>query len=281
MGFLSNLAQDKVGIVFGCVMLGFVVLAVIAPWITPYDPYKTSLRETLMPPSKNHIFGTDQFGRDILSRTILATQVSLKIAGVSVVAGLSLGTFIGILAGFRGGMIETLIMRATDILLVFPPIMLAILVVAVVGPNESGVILALSSYVIPQFIRLARGLTLSTKGALYVEASRAIGAGTGRILAFHILPNIFAPLIVQGTVTLPVLVLTESALSYLGLGVQPPVPEWGQMLKQAKDWLQVAPHMLMGPSAFLFLFVLSSNMLGDTIQIFINPRLRKRRLRVV
>ena len=179
--------------------------------------------------------------------------------------------------GTGGGRIESVVMRITDMLLVFPTIMLAIVVVTVAGPTENGVILALGLSQLPQFIRIARGVTLSVKEELYVEAAIAAGSGWFHILVRHIWPNISTPIIVQATLTLPIFVLNASALSYLGLGVQPPTPEWGQMLNEAKDFLLPSPYLIVGPAIALFLFVLSANLVGDTFQETLNPKLKKRK----
>jgi ABC-type dipeptide/oligopeptide/nickel transport system permease subunit len=275
MGIVRKLLRDKVGLACLCIVFAFVGVAAVAPWIMPYDPYKTNLRAAFGVPSRQHFLGTDQFGRDILSRTILGTRITLRVVSVAISVACVIGIPLGMLVGFRGGKLESFVMRATDILLVLPPILLAIVISAVLGPAEYGVILALTIFTVPQIIRLTRGVTLQTRDHLYVEAARAQGAGTARILFRHILPNISAPIVVNATVALPTLVLTASALSYLGLGVQPPHPEWGQMLNTAKDFLRTAPHLLIGPGVALFVFVFSVNMLGDAAQGIINPRLRK------
>lgn len=277
MEFLRRYCRDKTGVFFGLILLFLYVVALTAQWITPSDPFKINLRAGFEPPSAEHWFGTDQFGRDMLSRVILATQVTAKVTGLAILFALISGVPIGMFVGYRGGWIESVVMRMTDMLLIFPTIMLAIVVVAVAGASENGVILALGLSQFPQFIRIARGVTLSVKEELYVEASIAAGSGWFHILVHHIWPNIATPIIVQATLTLPVFVLNASALSYLGLGVQPPTPEWGQMLNEAKDFLLPSPYLIVGPAIALFLFVLSANMVGDTFQETLNPKLKKRK----
>jgi peptide/nickel transport system permease protein len=277
MDFARRFFRDRVGFFFGVILFLIYFVAATAQWITPDDPFATSLRRGFKPPSAQHWFGTDQFGRDVLSRVILATQVTAKITGAAILFALIAGVPLGMLVGYMGGILESIVMRLTDILLIFPTIMLAIVVVAVAGPSENGVIIALGLSRAPQFIRIARGVTLAIKEELYVEASIAAGSGRLNILVHHIWPNISAPIIVQATLTLPVFVLTASALSYLGLGVQPPMPEWGQMLNEAKDFLYNAPYLIVGPAIALFLFVLSANMVGDTLQEILNPKLKKRK----
>lgn len=277
MEFLRRYCRDRMGVFFGLILLFFYVVALTAQWITPSDPFKINLRAGFEPPSAEHWFGTDQFGRDMLSRVILATQVTAKVTGLAILFALISGVPIGMFVGYRGGWIESVVMRITDMLLIFPTIMLAIVVVAVAGASENGVILALGLSQFPQFIRIARGVTLSVKEELYVEASIAAGSGWFHILVHHIWPNIATPIIVQATLTLPIFVLNASALSYLGLGVQPPTPEWGQMLNEAKDFLLPSPYLIVGPAIALFLFVLSANLVGDTFQETLNPKLKKRK----
>jgi peptide/nickel transport system permease protein len=277
MGFLRRFRRDKVGVVFGLILLALYGVALSAQWITPYDPFDTNLRKVFNPPSFEHWFGTDQFGRDLLSRVVLATQVTAKVTGAAILFALITGVPLGMLVGYLGGWLESVVMRITDMLLIFPIIMLAIVIVVIAGPSENGVIVALGLSQTPQFIRIARGVTLSTRQELYIEAAVAAGAGSGNILLRHVWPNISTPIIVQATLTLPIFVLNASALSYLGLGVQPPTPEWGQMLNEAKDFLLTSPYLIIGPAVALFLFVLSANLVGDALQETLNPKLVKRK----
>jgi peptide/nickel transport system permease protein len=277
MDFLKRYCRDKTGLFFGLILLFLYFVGFTAQWITPEDPFATNLRLGFGSPSWTHWFGTDQFGRDILSRVILATQVTVKITGAAIVFAVVTGVPIGMFVGYLGGRLEAVVMRVTDMLLIFPIMMLAIVVVVVAGPSENGVIIALGLSQSPQFIRLARGVTLSIREELYVEAAIAAGSGWFHILLRHIWPNISTPVIVQATLTLPVFVLNASALSYLGLGVQPPTPEWGQMLNDAKEFMLTAPHLLLGPCIALFLFVLAANLVGDTLQETLNPKLNKKK----
>lgn len=279
MGFLRRFALDRVGLVFGFVLLGLAFVALTAHWITPYDPFAISLRQGMRPPSWTNWLGTDQFGRDVFSRVLLATQVTSKIAVASILFAVLIGVPVGMFVGYRGGILEAIVMRITDILLIFPIILVAIVIVVIAGPSEKGVVIALGLSQMPQFVRIARGVTLSIKEELYVEAAIAAGASTSNILARHIWPNISAPIVVQATLTLPVFVLNTAALSYLGLGVQPPNPEWGQMLNEAKEVLSSAPYLIIGPSVALFLSVLSANLVGDALQETLNPKLKGRRLK--
>lgn len=276
MDFLKRFSRDRVGLFFGIVLVLIYLVALTAHWITPYDPLQTDLRKVLQPPSREHWLGTDQFGRDLLSRVILATQVTVRVTGLAILFAVVTGVPIGMLAGFVGGWLDGLVMRITDMLLIFPIIMLAIVLVVIIGPTENGVIFALGISQMPQFIRVARGVTLSVKEELYIEAAVAAGAGRRYILRRHVWPNISTPIIVQASLTLPVFVLNASALSYLGLGVQPPTPEWGQMLNESIAFIFTAPHLMIGPTIALFLFTLAANLVGDALQETINPRLKKR-----
>jgi peptide/nickel transport system permease protein len=271
---MMPILHDRWRVVLFCVLAGFATVGLAGPWLTPYDPYDLQLRKAFAPPSAAHLFGTDQFGRDVASRTMLATTVTMRITLTATIAALAVGVPLGMFAGYLGGRVDGAAMRMTDLLLIFPPILLAIIVVAIVGPNENGVILALGVYATPQFIRLARASTLTVKQQLYVEASVALGCSRAEVVFRDIWPNISAPVITQATLMVPALVLSSSALSFLGLGVQPPTPEWGAMLSEARNFLRHAPHLAIGPGLALFAFVLASSLLGDSIQAASDPRTR-------
>jgi peptide/nickel transport system permease protein len=279
MDILRRFTRDRVGLFFGIVLAGFYVVALTASWITPADPFETNLSEGLQPPSAAHWFGTDQFGRDTLSRVILATQVTARITTISLLFSLVIGVPIGMVVGYVGGLADAIVMRVTDMLLIFPTIMIAIIIVVVVGPSQSGVVIALGLSQLPNFIRIARSAALSVRQELYVEAAVAAGAGWPDILLRHVLHNISSPIIVKSTLALPGFVLGASSLSYLGLGVQPPTPEWGQMLHEAKDFLTTAPYLIVGPAVALSAFVLSANMAGDSLNESLDPKLSGRRVR--
>jgi peptide/nickel transport system permease protein len=271
---MTQILRDRWRLFLLSVLAAFAAVGIAGRWMTPYDPYELQLRNAFAAPSASHPFGTDQFGRDIASRTMLATAVTMKITMTAILAALIVGVPLGMFAGYVGGRADGVAMRLTDLLLIFPPILLAIVVVSIVGPDENGVILALGMYATPQFIRIARGSTLSVKQQLYVEASVALGCSRAAIIVRDIWPNISAPVIAQGTLMLPVLVLSSSSLTFLGLGVQPPTPEWGAMLSEARNFLRHAPHLVIGPGLALFAFVLTSSLLGDSIQAVIDPRAR-------
>jgi peptide/nickel transport system permease protein len=279
MDIVRRFTRDRVGLFFGIVLAGFYIVALTASWITPADPFETNLSEGLQPPSAAHWFGTDQFGRDTLSRVILATQVTARITTISLLFSLVIGVPIGMVVGYVGGLADAIVMRVTDMLLIFPTIMIAIIIVVVVGPSQSGVVIALGLSQLPNFVRIARSAALSVRQELYVEAAIAAGAGWPDILLRHVLHNISSPIIVKSTLALPGFVLGASSLSYLGLGVQPPTPEWGQMLHEAKDFLTTAPYLIVGPAIALSAFVLSANMAGDSLNESLDPKLSGRRVR--
>ena len=277
MRLLRRFARDRVGLAFAVVLVAIYAVALFARALAPEDPLAVNLARGLQTPSWANWLGTDQFGRDVLSRVILATQVSARVTGLAAAFAVAVGVPLGMLCGYLGGWLDSVVMRATDMLLIFPIIMLSIIIVVIAGPTEHGIVVALGLSQAPSFVRIARGVTLAVRQELYVEAAVAAGAGRLSILVHHVWPNIAAPIIVQATLTLPVFVLNASALSYLGLGVQPPTPEWGQMLNEAKEFLITAPHLLIGPAAALILFVLSANLVGDAVQETLDPRLERRR----
>ncbi len=277
LGFLRYLRKDPIALFFCALFFVIVLVGVFGDLLMPFDPFKNNLRAGFRAPDAEYLLGGDQFGRDVLSRVILATRVTLLITGTALAFTILVGVPTGMIVGYFGGWLEAVVMRLTDIILIFPTIMIAIVLVTITGPTVEGVVISLGLAQIPHFIRIARGVTLSVREELYVEAARAVGVRDGYILLRHVWPNIASVVVVQATLTLPVFVLVASSLSYLGLGVQPPTPEWGQMLNEARPYLRNAPHLLIGPGAALFLFVLSSNILGDSLQEYLNPRLRKKR----
>ena len=278
MSLLKLYARDRIGLFFGVIFVAFYIVAVLARWIAPGDPLETNLNEGLLPPSIHHWFGTDQFGRDSLSRVILATQVTLQITTEALLFALLIGVPIGMAVGYGGGLADAIVMRLTDMMLIFPTIMIAIVIVVVVGPSEKGVVIALGLSQLPNFVRIARSATLSVRQESYVEAAIAVGASWPAILFRHVLHNIAAPVIVKATIALPGFVIGASSLSYLGLGVQPPTPEWGQMLNEARNFLTRAPYLIIGPALALSLFVLAANLVGDSLNEALDPKLRSRRL---
>jgi peptide/nickel transport system permease protein len=256
------------------VIVVFIALAVFAPLIVPYDPVATSWTLVRKPPSALHWFGTDDLGRDIFSRVIFGARASLVAGAISVGIALSIGVPFGLLAGYRGGFVDALISRITDAMLACPFLILAIALAAFLGPSLRNAMIAIGISATPVFIRLTRGQTISVKVEDYVEAARAIGNPPWRIALFHILPNILPALLVQATLSIAAAIIAEAALSFLGLGQQPPAPSWGSMLNSAQRFLTNAPWMALWPGFAIFLVVLSFNLIGDGLRDALDPRQR-------
>jgi peptide/nickel transport system permease protein len=254
------------------VVIVFVVLALFAPWISPYDPLQTSWSAVRKAPTAAHWFGTDEIGRDVLSRVIWGTRASLLAGLVSVCISLALGVPIGLLAGYVGRGVDALISRMTDAMLACPFLILAIALAAFLGPSLTNAMIAIGISATPVFIRLTRAQVLAVKVEDYVEAARAVGNSHLRIALRHILPNVVPPLIVQVTLAIAAAVIAEASLSFLGLGQQPPAPSWGSMLNTAKNYIDNAPWMAVWPGISIFLLVLSFNLLGDGLRDALDPR---------
>jgi peptide/nickel transport system permease protein len=263
------------GAVAGLVVIAaFIVLAVFAPLIVPFDPLATSWTLVRKPPSALHWFGSDDLGRDILSRVIFGTRASLLAGAISVGIALSIGVPFGLLAGYRGGFIDALISRITDAMLACPFLILAIALAAFLGPSLGNAMIAVGITTTPVFVRLTRGQTIGVKVEDYIEAARAIGNPRWRIALFHILPNILPALLVQATLSIAAAIIAEAALSFLGLGQQPPSPSWGSMLNAAQRFLTNAPWMALWPGLAIFLVVLSFNLVGDGLRDALDPKSR-------
>lgn len=261
------------GALFGAaVVLGFVILALAAPWIAPFDPVATDWGAIRKAPSETHWFGTDEIGRDVLSRVVWGTQASLLAGVVSVSISLLLGVPIGLAAGFLGGWVDALVSRITDAFLACPFLILAIALAAFLGPSLTNAMIAIGVSATPVFVRLTRGQVMNVKVEDYVEAARAIGNPPWRIALRHVLPNITAPLIVQATLAIASAVIAEASLSFLGLGQQPPAPSWGSMLNTAKNYIDQAPWMAVWPGLAIFGLVLAFNLLGDGLRDALDPR---------
>jgi peptide/nickel transport system permease protein len=256
------------------VVLAFVVLAVAAPWISPYDPVATSWSAVRKAPSAAHWFGTDEIGRDVLSRVVWGTRASLLAGVVSVSISLLLGVPIGLAAGFVGGALDALISRITDAFLACPFLILAIALAAFLGPSLTNAMIAIGVSATPIFVRLTRAQVLNVKVEDYIEAARAVGNPPLRVAVRHVMPNIAAPLIVQATLAIAAAVIAEASLSFLGLGQQPPAPSWGSMLNTAKNYVDNAAWMAIWPGLSIFLLVLSFNLLGDGLRDALDPRQR-------
>jgi len=251
-----------------------VVSAVFAPWLAPRDPGKQSLVEKRTKPGGQFLLGADEFGRDILSRVIYGTRVALLVGTVSVTIALALGVLLGSLAGFLGGWVDAAIMRAIEVLLAFPYLLLAIAIVSALGSGALNTTIAVGIWGAPPVTRIVRGSVLSLKETEYVGAARALGAPALALIARHILPNVLPTVIVYGTLFMANAILVEAALSFLGLGVQPPTPSWGLMVATGRDFLLVAPHIATIPGLAIMVAVLGFNLLGDGLRDALDPRLR-------
>ena len=269
-----RLLKRKGAVVGLVVIVLFILLALSAPLISPYDPIATSWSLVRKPPSALHWFGTDDLGRDILVRTIYGARASLMAGAISVGIALGVGVPLGLLSGYRGGFIDALISRITDAMLACPFLILAIALSAFLGPSLGNAMIAIGISTTPIFIRLTRGLVMNVKVEDYVEAARAMGNPRWRIALFHILPNIMPALLVQATLSIAAAIIAEAALSFLGLGQQPPAPSWGSMLNAAQRFLTNAPWMAIWPGLAIFLVVLSFNLVGDGLRDALDPRAR-------
>jgi peptide/nickel transport system permease protein len=258
------------GVVFGLLMLA----TLLAPWITGYDPIKQDIPARLQTPSLNHLFGTDEFGRDLLTRVLYGGRPVLVTGFLSVLAALVVGVLIGTLAAYRGGWVDDLLMRLMDIMLSFPAILLAILIVAALGAGLVNTILAVAFSMIPTFARLVRSIVLVLVHEPYVSAARAVGASGWQIVAHHIFPNMIPPIMVQATAMLAIAISYAAALSFLGLGVEPPTPDWGQMVSDGQRLVFDAIHIPFFPGLAITLAVLSVNFIGDGLRDHLDPTLR-------
>jgi len=256
------------------VVVAFVIVAIAAPWIAPYDPVATSWGAIRKAPSAAHWFGTDELGRDVLSRVIFGARASLLAGVVSVLISLALGVPIGLAAGYIGSFTDGLISRLTDAMLATPFLILAIAFAAFLGPSLTNAMIAIGISATPIFIRLTRAQVLAVKVEDFVEAARAVGNPHWRIALRHVLPNVVPPLIVQATLAIAAAVIAEASLSFLGLGQQPPAPSWGSMLNTAKNYVDNAAWMAIWPGLSIFLLVLSFNLLGDGLRDALDPRQR-------
>jgi peptide/nickel transport system permease protein len=263
--------------VFGLVVvLAFVLVALLAPWIAPFDPIETSWSRIRKPPSAAHWLGTDENGRDVLSRLIWGARASLMAGVVSVLGAVAIGVPIGLLAGLSGGWLDALLSRIADAMLSVPFLILAIALAAFLGPALENAMLAIAITASPVFVRLARGMALDAKSTDWVEAARALGNPPWRTALVHVLPNIVPPLLVQGTLAIAEAIIAEASLSFLGLGMQPPAPSWGSMLNSAQRFLDGAPWLAIAPGAAIFVVVLAFNLVGDGLRDALDPRAERR-----
>lgn len=266
--------RRRTAVVGAIITATFLAITLLGFWVTPYPPRATDYSHTLAPPSLQHPAGTDDFGRDILSRLIVGARYSLGMGLSAVTLGAAIGSLWGVACAFNGGLFDNISMRIADVLFAFPGILLAIAIVAVLGPGLTNVVIAVGVFSIPTFARLVRAPSLAAMGQEYVSAARAVGAGGARIMFRHLLPTALPPIVVYFTLRIGTAILTASALSFLGLGVLPPTPEWGAMLAAGRLFINVAPQLVIAPGVTISLAVLGFNLLGDGLRDALDPRLR-------
>ncbi|GIN40895.1 ABC transporter permease [Heyndrickxia oleronia] len=272
--FWRKFKKQRLAFISAIFIAILLVLTVIGPYITPYDIAEPDYNHVLEGPSVQHWAGTDPYGRDIFSRIIAGTRISLFVGLFSVMIGAVVGTFLGLISGFYGKWIDGIIMRFCDLLFAFPGILLAIGIIAILGPGLENVIIAVAIFGVPTFARIVRSSTLSIKSSLYVEATRSIGAKPRRIIWKHIFPGTITSIIVNFSMKIGSAILTAASLSFLGLGAQPPSPEWGAMLSGGRDYLNMAPHITLFPGIAIFLTVLAFNLLGDGLRDALDPKIK-------
>jgi ABC-type dipeptide/oligopeptide/nickel transport system permease subunit len=270
----TRLLRNPVAMAGGAVVIALILVAIVAPYVAPYDPVHQDLANSLAGPSMKHLAGTDVHGRDIFSRIIHGTRISLRIGFLGMLLGCVGGVVLGLVAGYYGGWADTVIMRLMDVQLAFPGLLVAICIIAVIGPGLENVILAVGIFSVPLFARVTRGQILSLKEQEFIVAARMMGAQDGRIMLNHLLPNAVAPLLVLCTLRIATAILTAASLSFLGLGAQPPIPEWGAMLSDGRAYLSIAPHVATTPGLAILITVLAFNLLGDGLRDALDPRLK-------
>lgn len=271
---IRSFMRNKTAVVGFAIVVFFIILALLAPLISPYDYKAQVLSERLQAPSATHWFGTDDLGRDILTRTLYGARISLWVGFVSVIGSIIIGTFLGILAGFYGRWVDMIISRVFDILLAFPAILLAIAIVAILGPSLQNALYAIAIVNIPTYGRLVRSRVLSLRQEEFITAARATGVRDARILFRHILPNSLTPIIVQGTLGVATAIIEAAGLGFLGMGAQPPEPEWGKMLSDSRQFIQTAPWTVIFPGVSILLTSLGFNLMGDGLRDTFDPRMK-------
>ncbi len=271
-----RLRRDKMAVAGAVILLVAASVSLLAPLLAPHDPIEINLSQRLLPPgTAGYLLGTDQLGRDILSRLIWGGRISLLIGFSAVMLAMGLGVIVGLLAGYFGGKTDSVVMRFIDILMAFPAILLAITIVASLGPGLRNSMIAVSIVGIPYYARIVRGSVLSLREQEFIQAARVIGGSHRRIITRHIFPNTLAPLIVAATLDVGWFIMAAAGLSFLGLGAQPPTPEWGVMLSEGRQFIRNAPHLSILPGTAIFLVVLALNFLGDGLRDALDPRLRE------
>ena len=272
--FFKKFLQRKTAVASAVFLLLPLIVAVVGPGMAPYDPAAPDYENLLTGPSAAHLLGTDEYGRDVLSRLMAGTQLTLGVSLSSVIIGAAIGTVLGVLAGYYGGILETLVMRGSDVLFAFPDILLAIAIVAMIGPGIINVVIAVAVFTIPSFARIMRSATLSVKESLYVEVARSIGCKNGRILSRYVFPGTVQSMIVNFTMRVGTAILAAASLSFLGFGANVSEPDWGAMLTSGRNYIGVASHLVYFPGLLIFLTVLAFNLLGDGLRDTLDPKIK-------
>ncbi len=272
MKALRKFAANPLSIIGAVLLVASVIGAIFAPQLAGFDPMKMSIPDRLASPSWEHLFGTDIYGRDVLSRVLHGSRVSLGVAVVASLLALTSGTLLGVVAGLARGTVDNVLMRVTDVLLAFPSLLLAIGISAALGTGETSIVLALWFVYLPRFARLSRAAVLQVRDLDFVSAAQALGARTGRITLKHVAPSIISPLAVQASVYFSEMILAEAALSFLGLGTPPPTPSWGNILSEGRDFMRLAPWISVFPGVAILLTVLGVNLMGDALRDTLDPR---------
>jgi peptide/nickel transport system permease protein len=270
--FWRLFVRNRLALFGAMIIMALFVSALFAPMISPYDPVKSNIRERLTGPSVDHFFGTDDLGRDIFSRIVHGSRISLQVGLVSVSIATAVGMLLGVLAGYFGGWVDTIAMRLMDVMFAFPGVLLAIAIMAVLGPSTTNVMIAIGIVYIPIFARITRGSVLTVRNRDFVEAAYCVGLRPGRIIFRHILPNALDAVIVQVSLAAAFAILAEAALSFLGLGTQPPAPSWGSMLSFGRQYMLEAPWWTIFPGLAIFLTVLALHLIGDGLRDALDPR---------
>ena len=273
---LRTFLRNRTSLIGVSISLFMVILAIMAPWISPYDPLKQNVYHRLTPPEKIHFLGTDEYGRDVLTRTFHGVRVSLLVGVISISLAMTIGTLMGIIAGFKGGKIEATLMRFQDILMSFPDEVFGVMVMIVLGPGMVNVILAITILMIPRFARMGHAPTLAIKEMDFISSAKAIGASNPRIIIRHIVPNIFGEILVMGTLWLGTAIRLEASLSFLGVGVPPPTPTLGNMVRVGVDFLALAPWISVFAGLAILVLVFGFNLFGDGMRDITDPKLYTR-----
>jgi len=269
-----RLLKNRRAVVGGILLLIIILMAIFAPFVAPYDPVKQNIRNRLQGPSREHILGTDQFGRDTFSRVVYGARISLRVGFSAILIAVVVGCLLGLVAGYYGGMLDNIIMRIMDVLMALPGFLLALAIVAALGPGMQNVILAIGISYIPSFARLMRSSVLTVRELDYVSAAEALGSSDARILFRHILPNSLNPIIVMVTLSLAGAILSAAGLSFLGMGAQPPTPEWGSMISSSRPFIRVSHWCVTIPGLAIFTTVLCLNLVGDGLRDALDPRMK-------